>query len=189
MRHLCRPPTAFFALLLVGSPSLAEERPQLSPTRDVDITYDVTRPQEPKIRERVRWLASEGLERIDGTGRSTTIFDLKRREITLVSPANRTYRKLEGEQGRPPRPPADALLKRGNEAVIAGLRCVDWSWTDDVETHTVCATPDGVLLRHAVDGRTVRQATSVRYGPQAVALFHVPPDYAPALAPEGSLEP
>jgi hypothetical protein len=27
----------------------------LSPTRDVDITYDVTRPQKPKIRERVRW--------------------------------------------------------------------------------------------------------------------------------------
>ena len=183
------PPIAALALLLVGSPPRAEERPLLSPTRDVDIIYDVTRPQEPKIRERVRWLASEGLERIDGPDKSSTIFNRNAREITLVTPANRTYRKLEGEQGRPPVPEAGAALKRGDDAVIAGLPCVDWSWTDDVQTNTVCATADGVLLRHVVDGRTVRQARSVSYSRQSAELFQVPPDYAPALAPEGSLEP
>ena len=190
MSHLrSLPPTAVLALLLVGSPPRADERPQLFPTRDVDITYDVTRPQKPKIRERVRWLASQGVERIDGRDKSSTIFDLNKHEITLITPANRTYRKLEGEQGRPPQPPADASLKRGNEAIIAGLRCIDWSWTDDVETHTVCATADGVLLRHVVDGQTVRQARSVTYRQQSADLFQVPPDYAPALAPEGSLDP
>jgi len=183
------PPMAVLALLLVGSQPRADERPQLFPTRDVDIIYDVTRPQQPKIRERVRWLAGERLERIDGTDRSRTIFDRDKHEITLVVPANRTYRKLEGDQGRPPEPPAEASLKRGNETIIAGLPCVDWSWTDEVETHTVCATADGVLLRHVVDGQTVRQARSVSYGRQAAELFQVPPDYAPALAPEGSLDP
>ncbi len=182
------PPTVALALLLAGSQPRADERPQLFPTRDVDITYDVTRPHEPKIRERVRWLASEGLERIDGADKSSTIFNRNGHEITLVSPATRTYRKLEGEQGRPPVPEPGAVLTRGNDADIAGLRCVDWSWTDDVQSHTVCATADGVLLRHVVDGQTVRQARSVSYGRQSPELFQVPPHYAPALAPEGSLE-
>jgi hypothetical protein len=65
------------------------------------------------------------------------------------------------------------------------LHCTDWSWTEDVETHTVCATPDGVMLRLVVDGHTVIEARSVSYGRQAAKLFQVPPDYAPALAPEG----
>jgi hypothetical protein len=178
-------PVGVLALLLAGFPAQAGERPQLFPTRDVDITYDVTRPQEPKYRERVRWLASEGLERIDGAHKSSTIFDRNAREITLITPASRTYRKLEGTQGRPPVPEPGVSLRRGNEAVIAGLRCVDWSWTDDVVTHTVCATEDGVLLRHVADGRTIRQAHSVTYAQQRPDLFQVPPDYAPALAPEG----
>jgi hypothetical protein len=38
------PPTAVLALFLVGSAARAEEQPQILPTRDVDITYDVTRP-------------------------------------------------------------------------------------------------------------------------------------------------
>jgi hypothetical protein len=195
MSHLCGLPlsslilAAGLALPPVGLSLRAQERPQLSPTRDVDIVYEVTRPKEPKISERVRWLASEGLERIDGPDKSTTIFNRGAHEITLVTPANRTYRKLDGEQGRPPAPATDAVLKRGDDAVIAGLHCVDWSWADEVEMHTVCATADGVLLRHVVDGQIVRQARSVRYGQQDAELFQVPPDYAPALAPEGSLGP
>ena len=48
------------AILLIGSAgAVAEEQPKLLPTRDVDIRYDVTRPQKPRVRERVRWLASE----------------------------------------------------------------------------------------------------------------------------------
>ena len=68
---------------------------------------------------------------------------------------------------------------------MAGLRCVDWSWVEDVEKHTACLTPDGVLLRLVVDGQKVMEATSVTYGPQPAVIFQVPPDYAPALAPEG----
>jgi hypothetical protein len=32
---------------------------------------------------------------------------------------------------------------------------------------------------------TVMQAVSVKYGAQPAELFRVPPDYTPALAPEG----
>jgi hypothetical protein len=188
MSHLrSLPPTAaVLALLLMGCPMHAEEEPPLLPTRDVDITYDVTRPQQPKIRERVRWSASQHLERIDGPDKSTTIFDHAAQEITLLVPKSRSYRKLEGKPRRPPEPETGAVLKRGNESVVAGLHCVDWSWTADVETHTVCMTPDGVLLRLMIDGQTVMQAHSVRYGAQSADLFQIPRDYSPALAPEGS---
>jgi hypothetical protein len=167
--------------LLVGSPSRAEERPQLFPTQDVDITYDVTRPEQPKVRQRFRWLAAEHLERIDGPGKATTIFDRNAHEITLINPASRTFRTLEGSPRGPPEPATGVALKRGAESVIAGLHCVDWSWADEVEMHSVCVTADGVVLRVVVDGATIMQARSVSYRNQ------VPSNYSPALAPEGNV--
>jgi hypothetical protein len=167
----------------------AEERPQLLPTRDVDITYDVIRSQRPKVRERVRWLAGEHLERVESSGRSITIFDRNAHEVTLLIPANRTYRKLDGAPRRRSEPQPDAVLKRGSDFIIAGLSCTEWSWTEDVETHTLCATADGVMLRLIVDGLTVREARAVTYGLQRAELFRVPPNYTPALAPEGGAEP
>ncbi len=186
MSHLrSLPATAALALLLVGSSPRAAEQPQLVPTRDVDITYDVTRPQQPKIRERVRWSASEHLERVDGPKKSTSIFNRKANEITLIDGASRTYRQLEGAPRWPIEPEEGAVLKRGPQSVVAGLHCIDWSWTEDEETHTVCATADGVLLRLVVNGKTTVEARSVSYRHQPPELFEVPPNYAPALAPEG----
>lgn len=173
------------AVLLLASASRAEERPPLFPTRDVDITYDVTRPQQPKIRQRARWLANEHRERIEGPDKSATIFDRNAHEITLLNPAKRTFRTLEGSPRQPPEPEAGVVLKRGAKSVIAGLHCTDWMWTEDVETRTICTTADGVLLRLVVDGAIIMQARSVSYGAQAAELFQVPSNYSPALAPEG----
>ena len=190
MSNLCSLPFIVAVSLLFAGPLVrAEERPQLLPTRDVDITYDVSRPNQPRIRERVRWLASQHLERVDGPDKSTTIFDHKAREITLLNPSGRTFRKLEGTPRRPPQPEAGAVLRRGGQAVIAGLDCIEWSWVQDGETHTVCTTPDGVLLRLVIDGVTIMQARSVSYGSEAPELFQVPLGYGPALAPEGSTDP
>ena len=175
------PPNAVLVSLLAGSAAGAEKPPQLLPTSDVDITYDVTLPSQPRIRERARWLAAEQLERVDGPHKSTTIFNRRTHEITLLT-ANRTFRQLDMPR-QPQEPAPEATLKRGNESVVAGLHCVDWSWTEDVETRTVCITADGVLLRFLVDGKTVSEARSVSYRRQPAELFQVPPDYAPALAP------
>ena len=182
-------PTRAAAAFFLIVPALAEQRPQLMPTRDVDITYDVIRSQRPKVRERVRWLAGEHLERVELSGRSITIFDRNAHEVTLLVPANRTYRKLDGAPRRRSEPAPDAVLKRGSDVVIAGLSCTEWSWTEDVETHTICATADGVMLRLIVDGLTVVEARTVRYAPLRAELFRVPRDYTPALAPEGGAEP
>jgi hypothetical protein len=175
-----------FAVLTLAR---GEERPQLLPTRDVEVTYDVIRSQRPKVRERVRWLAGERLERVESSGRATTIFDHNAHEVTLLIPANRTYRKLDDAPRRRSEPEPGAVLKRGSDAVIAGLSCTEWSWTEDVETHSLCATADGVMLRLIVDGLTVVEARRVTYAPQRAELFRVPPDYTPALAPDGGAEP
>ena len=71
--------------------------------------------------------------------------------------------------------------------MIAGLRCVEWSWADEAEIHTVCVTADGVVLRVVIDGATIMQARSVSYGKQTAELFQVPSNYSPALAPEGNV--
>jgi hypothetical protein len=177
------------AVLLAGTASRADDEPKLLPTRDVDIRYEVTRPQQPKVHERVRWLAAEHLERVDASGRSTSIFDRDGHVVTLLTPATRTFRKLDQAPRRPQEPEPGTTLERGAEAVVAGLPCTDWSWTEDWEKHTVCATVDGVILRLIVDGQTFIEARSVKYGPQRPDLFRVPANYSPALAPEGTSEP
>jgi hypothetical protein len=175
------PAVAIAVLLAAPPPPRAEERPPLLPTRDVDITYRITRQRQPAITERVRWSAAAHLERIDGPNRSTSIFDRQEKEVTLLNGATRTYTKLEGAPRRPSEPDKDALLKRGGEVVVARQRCVEWSWTEDVETHTICVTTDGVLLRLVVDSETVMEARAVRYRQQPAELFRVPTNYAPAL--------
>src|SRR5271156_1588372 len=115
------PPIAALALFLLGSPLGAEEQPPLFPTRDVDIIYDVTRLQQPKIRQRVRWSATEHRERIDGPDKSTTLFDRNAHEIPLLNPARRTFRTLEGSPRQPPEPGVGVALKPGTQSVIAGL--------------------------------------------------------------------
>lgn len=175
------------ALTLAGSAlsRADDEQPQIMPTRDVDITYEVTRPNEPMTVSRRRWSASEHLQRVGGSDTSTTIFDADKGEVTLLNPKNRTYRKLEGSPRMPMAPDRGTTLKRGGVAVIAGMNCVDWSWTDETEIHTACLTPDGVLLRIVIDGKTILKARSVSYKRQPSELFQVPVDYQPALAPEG----
>jgi hypothetical protein len=164
----------------------AQERPpQNAPTRDVEITLQITRPDAAPIVERRRWSASRHLRRVDGPDNAATIFDQSKGELTLLNPANRTYRTLQGPAAKRMSPPKGARVKRGDEARIAGLTCTDWSWLDGIETHTACLTPDGVLLRLIVDGRIVAQALSVVYAPQPSELFEIPPGYEPALAPEG----
>jgi hypothetical protein len=184
MVHIRRTlPAAVLASLLVGKAG-AEQPTQLLPTRDVDIIYEVTLPSQPRVRERVRYLAGELLERVDGPHKSTTIFDRRTHEMTILTSANRSFLKLDMPR-QPQEPGPKATLKRGNDSVVVGLHCVDWSWTEDVETRTVCITADGVLLRFVVDGKIVTEARSVSYGPQPAELFQVPPGYAPLLAPEG----
>ena len=137
------------------------------------------------ILERRRWLSSQHLRRVDGPDKSATIFDQSRGELTILNAANHTYLTLEGPAAKRMSPGKVTVLKRGSEFKIAGLTCIDWSWTDDTEMHIACLTEDGVLLRLIIDDLVVAKALSAVYAPQPPELFEVPPDYEPALAPGG----
>jgi hypothetical protein len=77
------PLVAALSVATIASLSHSEEpQPQTTPTRDVDITYQITRPGLPAIVERRRWLASQQLRRVDGSDKSATIFDQNREELT-----------------------------------------------------------------------------------------------------------
>lgn len=165
---------------------LAQEQPQepqVVPTRDVDINYEDTRHGPPATVERRRWSASGHLQRVDGPDKAATIFDRKGNVFTLLNPANKTFLILEGSPRMPMAPGEGVALRRGNEATIANLHCVDWSWTVDTETRTACLTADGVMLRLIVDGHTILQARSVHYAQQSSDIFQIPRGYQPALAP------
>ena len=162
-----------------------EQQPQTAPTRDVDITYQITRPGLPVIIERRRWLASRHLRRVDGPDKSATIFDQSSGEPHAPQRSKSYLSHAAGAGGERMSPEEGAELKRRGQSKIAGLTCVDWSWMDDTEMHAACLTPDGVLLRLVIDGQIVAEARSVLYAPQPPELFEVPPKYQPALAPEG----
>jgi hypothetical protein len=176
---------ALSAVVVRSSPHSEEQDPLTAPTRDVDITYQITRPGQPAILERRRWLASQHLRRVDGPDKSATIFDQSRGELTVLNAANHTYLTLEGPAAKRMSPQKGTTLKRGGEYKIVGQNCIDWFWMDDTEMHTACLTPDGVLLRLIIDGQIVAEARSVSYAPQPPELFVVPPGYEPALAPSG----
>lgn len=55
----------------------------------------------------------------------------------------------------------------------------------DTEIHTAWLTPDGVMLRLDIDGKTVMHARSVTFSKQRAEIFQVPLGYEPAIAPEG----
>jgi hypothetical protein len=140
--------TAVLSSLLLGNVG-AEQPSQLLPTNDVDILYDVTLRSQQRIRERVRYLAAELLERVDGPHKSTTIFDRRRHQMTILTSTNRSFLKLDMPR-QPQDPGPEAILRRGNDAIVAGLHCVDWSWTEDVEQHPLVLFPFRVA---AVDRR------------------------------------
>ena len=154
----------------------------------VDISYKVTRPHQPAIIERRRWAAGEHLERVDGPDKSTTIFDRNKGEFILLNAGSKTFRKLEGKGRQPPEPEAGINLTRGADAVIAGLHRIEWTGAR-IQRPTPFARHPRACCATVIDGRTIIEARSVHFAPQAAKLFEVPRNYSPALAPEGALEP
>jgi hypothetical protein len=126
----CLPPITILTSLLVG-PMARAEPPQLLPTRDVDIAYDVTLPSQPRVRERVRWLAAEQLERVDGPHKSTTIFNRRTREMTLLTSGNRTFRQLDihsSRRSRRRRPHSSAAMIQSSRVCTASTGLGPKTW-------------------------------------------------------------
>lgn len=177
---------ALAACLSAGA-ALAPAGPSLIPSRDVDITYRVTLPNEAAFTRRVRWQAGTGLERVDEPGDEVSIIDHKTGYETLLRRRSHSFLKIALPSDSPLNPNPNVPRARSGQARVAGLSCTEWTWTDheDGTTRSICVTDDGALLRETVDGHVVVRAKSVDYHKMKAAIFRVPESYEPALAPDG----
>lgn len=177
--------------LLAFGVVLAQTRPQLIPTRDVDVTYRVTQAGR-TVEERVRWLAAEQIQRVDSSGPVYMIVDHKAQRLTLVNTAKRTVLAMEAPRS-PLDPDSNAGFANTGRASVAGLPCTEWRMPTGAGKQ-LCVTDDGVMLRVQDAGTTVAEATTVQYGQADPASFEVPTDFQnvppPAVAPgTGALPP
>lgn len=173
------------ALLALGpAAAAAQDRPVLSPTRDVDVVYMMVQADAPGgprvVEERMRWAAAAGKLRIDPPTRGLwVVMDTASRRIATVRDGERSVLEIESAQAAPvPLPQAGASFVRRGTDSVAGVRCTEWQTTDVTGAPTLaCLTDDGVLLRASGAGRVLVEALHLTYAPQDPAVFRIPDDY------------
>jgi hypothetical protein len=174
------------ATLALGLPAAAQDRPPLSPTRDVSVAYRIEAPGAPAgapMEMRLSWLGSEGRMRMDMPGgQGWTVTDTRSGEVFMVQDAARMVMQMPRDPARPNpvAPPPDMRFTRGGTETILGLRCTVWTVQGNDGQGESCVTDDGVMLRSR--GTAAGQvgsmvATQVNYGPQDPARFRVPQGY------------
>ena len=167
--------------LAVVTNSARADSPRTMPTRDVDVTYEMRLPGGTAM-ERMRWLVSDALLRVDPPSPGVyMIADYKRHSIAIVSQADRSVTVSPAPAaaipGAPGAPPSSGFARRERDEV-SGMACTEWAATDtEGRSVGICMTEDGVLLRLRAGGRTLLEARTVDYGPQDAAAFVVPPEY------------
>ena len=184
--------------LVSSGAALAQERPQVAPTRDVLVTYRATapapaqagRPAPPAQSLRVATTQGGRLMRIEGMGAggAYVIVDRTTQRMVMVMPQDRRYMEMPANDAFARGfvlNDAMTFVKRGDETV-AGLRCTVWEVTSREGAGTACVTGDGVLLRgRGNDGKGGIEATAVKYGAQPAALFKPPANFSKVEMPAG----
>ncbi|MCK8783371.1 DUF4412 domain-containing protein [Roseomonas sp. NAR14] len=189
-------------LLALAAPALApaaraQERPPLTPTRDVAVTYRVVGqiPGQPAgagqgPREmRMSWLTAAGKLRIETGGAGAPsgymLVDRRNNRALMVVDQQRMVMELpqqqvNGQVIRFGEPNPNARFTRGGNETIAGQGCTNWSFQDNEGTGRACITADGVVLRasgarQGSEGQI--EAVQVAYGPQDPSRFEPPSGY------------
>ncbi len=177
---------AMLCLMTALGAAHAEDRPAISPTRDVDVTYRVPQPNAAgsarALVQRMRYTAAGNRQRIDPpTSGLYVIMDFAAQRMSTVRPAER----MSLDMPTPATAGASAApFTRKGMARVAGVDCAEWLTRDaSGEAADVCITADGVLLRAAAAGRLLVEATSVRYEPQDPSVFAVPDGFKHIAAP------
>ena len=180
-------------VIALAGPALAQDRPPITPTRDVSVTYRVSG-QGQSAEMRMSWLAARNMLRVDlpggvmgwmlvdqraGTG--VMIMDAQRMVMDL--PAGQIPRAAMGAA-------ANARFTREGPGRFANLDCTQWRTEDQGETARVCLTAEGVLLRaESIGGQSagggVLEATAVAFGAQDPARFQRPAGYQTFQMPAG----
>jgi hypothetical protein len=74
------------------------------------------------------------------------------------------------------RPDTITAAQRTGDCDVAGERGAEYTRTTDAGPVVGCITSDGIMLRTALNGRTVMEATHIQRGAQDASLFVAPSD-------------
>lgn len=172
------------ALALPSAAAIAQQRPQTMPTRDVDVTYQMTvKGPDGAVKaltQRTRWDTKEQTLRVDPPAPGIyTVMDYRQHKLLAVRDFDHTMMIMPTRaDSYAPGLSASASFQRVGTDAVAGLPCTDWLTKDSMGHEvTVCLTDDGVLLRVKAGGAVVVQATQVTYAPADPALFAAPAGY------------
>lgn len=172
------------AMLAMVQPAIAQDRPAVTPTRDVAVTYRAASAGDGG-EIRMAWLPARGLMRVDMPGgQGWMLMDARTGTGFMVMDAQRMIMDLPMGAAAPGMmPSASARYTREGASRIANLDCVNWRIEDRGQAGRACLTADGVMLRAegAASGTGGAQgrleATAVTYGPQDPARFQRPAGY------------
>jgi hypothetical protein len=187
------------ALLLAAAPAfaddpLADNRPVLFPTRDVDVTYRMAQSDAPGgprlLQQRMRYAVTAHKLRVDPPSPGLyMIVDYATHHLETIRDSQRMVMEMDAPgamagpvSGGPTR--AAAAFRRHGVGQVAGLDCTEWETRDAAgEPALVCLTADGVLLRAVGAGRVLLEATNVTYGTIDPAVFQIPDGYTRLTPP------
>jgi hypothetical protein len=168
-----------FALPLLASlaalPALAQERPEIFPTRDVAVTYRTSVEGQP-AEMRMAWNAAQRLMRMEmPSGQGYLILDQQAGTGFMVMQPMRMIMETpagQGEAARFAQASQTARFTREGSDRVANLPCTNWKIEDRGETGRVCITADGVTLRaQPGNGRGGLEALTVEFAAQDAARF------------------
>jgi hypothetical protein len=166
-------------LLLLALPAAAQDRPMLTPQRDVMVTYRVA--AEGQTGEmRMAWLAGPGLLRMDMPGgQGWIVVNLRDSSGFLVMEPTRAIMPLPPGASAHERLSASptARFTREREDRVAGLPCTVWQVEERDEAGRLCITGEGVVLRAdgtRRNGQGRMEATAVSFAAQDPARFRRP---------------
>ncbi|RFD20754.1 hypothetical protein DY926_04110 [Komagataeibacter melaceti] len=170
------------AAMAQDAPSI---HPPLTPTRDVQVDYNVQPDGVPEPKTVRTWFAyNGGLMRIDSPqGMGETILNRMSRQVTIIINTQKVYSQLDARYGirNPFLLDLSMTFARKGTGMVAGVACTQWDVTTDQGSATACVTEDGVVLQEiGVDGDGLRgrlEATKVVYGPIPDSMFQPPADY------------
>ncbi len=172
------------------------ERPLTPPSRDAVLGYHMRPATGEAIDVRVLVRAGGTGLRVDLPDTSYVLVAFQTKEVALVVPLEQTAAEMHWAEGPQALFTLDerARYTRRAEMTVAGQRCTQWDSEIDRERHTLCVTPDGLVLRNQFQDpqgrRNLVEAFAVRYESLADADFQVPkgferisPDSGPARTP------
>lgn len=188
---LHRPTLALIILAGAGMPARADERPSMSPSRDVAITYRMLSQRPGELHMSVQ--ASTGLTRVQRTGqRGYVVVDRKANVMTLVMDDKKIYMVVPipaGQKRSPELDPTARFTRKGTD-IVSGSTCTIWDYAGEQATGTACITDDGVMLRvQDAASKSGMEAAEVVYAPQPDADFRPPAGFTkqdvPAMPANG----